>query len=85
MVDMNFGAFWAVTIHAAIALLHPVWISGNFIMDESRAVILEIDTLKGATTSTDGRLQSTASTLKQTFLQSTAEECFQSPVDQGAE
>ncbi|MCG3777237.1 MAG: hypothetical protein JW395_4113 [Nitrospira sp.] len=46
-MDMHFVRFLAVAIHPPVALLHAVGIPWNLEMDQLRAVVLQIDTLRG--------------------------------------
>src|SRR5439155_26494555 len=45
VVDVDFWILLAVTVHATVALFHPVWVPRNFVVDELPTVVLEIDAL----------------------------------------
>ena len=43
VVDVHLRMFLPVTVNAAIALFHPIWVPRNFVMNELPAVILQVD------------------------------------------
>ena len=48
VVDVHLRMLLAVAVDAAVALLHPVWVPGDFVVNELPAVILQVDAFGGS-------------------------------------
>ena len=47
VINLHFVGFLAVAIHPPVALLHPIGIPGNFIMNQPAAIVLQVQTFRG--------------------------------------
>ena len=47
VVDVHLIGLLPVAVHAAVALFHPVWVPRDFVVNQLRAVILQVDAFGG--------------------------------------